>query len=71
MPVKITDKIDLMCPTGFYCMKDGKRKCPRLEYQNNRPYCAVYYPFLDTDKEGNPLKDDRCLLAEKQARMKE
>lgn len=52
-------------------MKDGKRKCPRLEYQSNRPCCAVYYPFLDTDKEGNPLKDDRCLLAEKQARMKE
>lgn len=68
--MKIKDEIDLMCPNGFYCLK-GKTRCCRLEYQNNRPYCPVYYPFLAVDGNGNVLKDERCLLAEREARCKE
>jgi hypothetical protein len=67
----INAKIDLMCPKGFYCMKNASNKCPRLQFKNNRPYCEVFYPFLEIDSKGNVLKDERCLLAERKARLKE
>ena len=68
--MKIREMIDLYCPTGFYCMRNAKNKCPRLKFQNNRPYCEIYYPFLETDSNGNVLKDEKCLLAERKARIK-
>ena len=67
----IKANIDLMCPKGFYCMKNASNKCPRLNFQNNKPYCEVFYPFLETDSSGNVIKDNRCLLAEREARLKE
>ena len=67
--MKITETIELFCPSGFYCMKNGSSKCCRLKFENNRPYCEIYYPFLDTDKHGNVLKDERCLVAERRARL--
>ena len=69
--MKIKTNIDLMCPKGFYCMKNASNKCPRLSFQNNRPYCKVFYPFLETDSNGNVIKDTRCLLAEREARLQE
>ena len=39
--------------------------------QNNRPYCEVFYPYLETDSNGNVLKDEKCLLAERKARIAE
>ena len=69
--MKITENIDLYCPKGFYCQRNGKSSCPRLSFQNDRPYCEVFYPFLDTDSNGNVIKDEKCLLAERKARCKE
>jgi len=69
--MKIEAKVDLMCPKGFYCMKNARNKCPRLNFQNNKPYCEVFYPFLETDRNGNVLKDERCLMAERKARLAE
>lgn len=69
--MKITAKFDLYCPSGFYCMRNANNKCARLRFENNRPYCEVFYPFLDSDSKGNVLKCEDCLLAERQARMKE
>lgn len=69
--MRIKETIDLMCPKGFYCMKNANNKCPRLQFQNNKPYCEVFYPFLETDTSGNVLKDERCLLAERKARLVE
>lgn len=66
--MKIKETIELYCPTGFYCMRNAKNKCPRLRFESNRPYCEVYYPFLTTDTNGNVLKDEKCLLAERKAR---
>ena len=69
--MKITETIELMCPKGFYCMRNASNKCPRLQFQNNRPYCEVFYSCLETDSSGNVIKDERCLLAERKARIKE
>jgi hypothetical protein len=69
--MKIQAKINLMCPKGFYCMKNARNDCPRLKFHNNRPYCEVFYPFLETDSSGNVLKDEKCLLAERKARLAE
>lgn len=69
--MEITDKINLRCPKGFYCTKNGTNKCMRLVFEHDRPYCAVYYPFLETDSHGNVLKCEDCLLAERKARLKE
>lgn len=66
--MKITEKVELYCPSGFYCMRNGRNKCPRLRFQNNKGYCEIFNPFLDTDKDGNVLKCERCLLAERKAR---
>ena len=68
--MKITENIDLMCPSGFYC-KRGNIKCCRIGTQADRPYCEVFYPFLETDSKGNILKDEKCLLAERKARCNE
>ena len=68
--MKITENIDLCCPSGFYCKK-GNQKCCRIGTQDGRPYCEVFYPFLETDSKGNVLKVERCLLAERKARCKE
>jgi hypothetical protein len=68
--MRITEKIDLRCPNGFYCKK-GKSKCCRIGTQSGKPYCEVFYPFLETDSKGNILKDERCLLAERKARLQE
>ena len=68
--MKIEAKIDIYCESGFYCMKNGTKKCSRLHLESNRPYCEVFYPFLDTDINGNVLKCEDCLLAERKARLK-
>lgn len=68
--MKITESIDLRCPSGFYCKK-GTYKCCRIGTQSGKPYCEVFYPFLETDSKGNILKDEKCLLAERKARCKE
>ena len=68
--MRIKENIDLMCPNGFYCKKN-RYKCPRLSFQNDRPYCEIFYPFLETDSNGNVVKAERCLLAERKARLQE
>ena len=68
--MQIKETVDLMCPSGFYCKK-SKYKCPRIGTQAGKPYCEVFYPFLETDSKGNILKDEKCLLAERKARIKE
>lgn len=69
--MKITAKVDVYCPSGFYCVRNGKNKCGRMNYQANRPYCEIYYPFLSTDSNGNVLKCEECLLAEREERKKQ
>lgn len=68
--MKITVNIDVHCASGFYCMRNGVKKCPRIGEQSGRPYCEVFYPFLETDKDGNILKCEACLKAERKARLK-
>ena len=69
--MNIKETIDLMCPSGFYCIRNGKNRCPRMGKQNDRPCCEIFYPFLETDSHGNVLKDERCLLAERKAMLEE
>ena len=69
--MKITETVDLYCPSGFYCMRNAKNKCSRLHFENNKPYCEIFYPFLETDSKGNVIKCENCLLAERKARVKE
>ncbi len=69
--MNIKTEINLCCPSGFYCMRNAKNKCTRLASQNNRPYCEIFYPFLETDSNGNVLKCEACLLAEREARLAE
>lgn len=69
--MKITENIDLYCPSGFYCMRNEKNRCSRLHLENDKPYCEVFYPFLETDSNGNVIKCEKCLLAERKARVKE
>lgn len=69
--MKITAKVDVYCASGFYCMRNGEKKCGRLRFESNLPYCEVFYPFLDTDRNGNVLKCEACLLAEREERLKE
>jgi hypothetical protein len=68
--MNIKTEINLYCPSGFYCMRNAT-KCSRIGTQSNRPYCEVFYPFLDTDSNGNILKCEDCLLAERKARCNE
>ena len=69
--MKITAKVDIYCASGFYCMRNCEKKCSRLHFENNQPYCEVFYPFLKTDRNGNVLKCEACLLAEREQRLKE
>lgn len=70
--MKITANVDVYCASGFYCQRNGEKKCARLtfDHSNNRPYCEVFYPFLETDRNGNVLKCEQCLLAERKERLK-
>lgn len=68
--MEITAKVKVYCSSGFYCMRNGERKCSRVSFEANRPYCEVFYPFLDTDSNGNVLKCEECLLAEREERLK-
>lgn len=68
--MRITENIDLMCQVDFTA-REEKTKCPHIGTQSGRPYCEVFYPFLETDSKGNILKDEKCLLAERKARCKE
>ena len=68
--MRIKETIDLICPSGFYCKK-SKYKCPRIGTRSGRPYCEIFYPFLETDSKGNILKTEKCLLAERKARIAE
>lgn len=65
----IKPKLEVDCPSGFYCMRNAERMCSRLKFQSNRPYCEVFYPFLETNRSGDVLKCEKCLLAEREARM--
>ena len=65
----IKAEVNVYCASGFYCMRNSEKKCGRLHFECNRPYCEVFYPFLDTDRNGNVLKCPECLLAERQARL--
>lgn len=69
--MNIVDTISLYCPKGFYCMRNANNKCPRLAFNNKRPYCEIYRPWLETDSSGNVLKTEKCLSAERKARLKE
>ena len=69
--MKITAKVDVYCASGFYCMRNGEKKCNRVNFEYNKPYCEIYYPFLETDRNGNVLKCEECLLAERKARLKQ
>lgn len=64
----IKPKLEVDCPSGFYCMKNANKLCIRLQFKNNRPYCEVFYPFLETSRRGDVLKCEKCLLAEWEAR---
>ena len=66
MRIKTTITVD--SPSGFYCKRNGKTGCCRIGEQANRPYCEVFYPFLETDSRGNIIKCEACLLAEREAR---
>lgn len=68
--MKITAKVEVYCASGFYCAKNGDRKCSKMRYEGNRPYCDLFYPYLATDKDGNVLKCESCLLAEREERLK-
>ena len=67
--MKIETTVSVYCPSGFYCMKNGKKLCGRIQLNNSRPYCEVFYPFLDVDRNGNVLKCEDCLLAERKTRL--
>ena len=68
--MKITAKVDVYCPSGFYYMKNGKNNCWRLKFDKNRPYCEIFKKlYLDTDRHGNVLKCEECLIAEREARL--
>ena len=69
--MKIEAKVDIYCQSGFYCMRNGNKLCGRLRFENNIPYCEVFYPFLETDLSGNVLKCEQCLLAERKARLEQ
>lgn len=70
--MKINVNLEIYVPSGFYCERNGGNKCSRLNVERaNRPYCELFYPFLDTNKYGDVLKCDKCLLAEREQRISE
>ncbi len=69
--MKITTKVDVDCASGFYCRRNGVTKCARLKFEDNaRPYCEIFYFYLETDRNENILKTQACLLAEREERLK-
>lgn len=60
--------VEVNCASGFYCYRNGHRLCARLNSETPRPYCELFYPFLNVDSNGNILKCEKCLLAEREAR---
>lgn len=68
--MKIKTEIEVYCPSGFYCVKNGNNKCYRLNNDGKHPYCELFYPLLDTDSKRNVLKCEQCLLAERRERSK-
>lgn len=48
--MKITTTVNIYCEIGFYCMRNGNKRCERLNFHNNLPYCEIFYPFLETDR---------------------
>lgn len=68
--MNIETKISLYCPSGFYCRKiaTSNNRCCHLNTGTNHPYCEVFYPVLEKDSNGNILKCEACLLAERKAR---
>lgn len=65
----IKTQIEQCCPSGFYCMKNGVKKCRRIRIDFSKPYCELFRPFLDRDSQGNVLKCEQCLLAERKERL--
>ena len=68
--MKLTAKVDFYCASGFYCKRNGNRLYGRLHEEDNRPYCELFIPFLETDSAGNVLKCEDCLLLERETRVK-
>ena len=66
--MNILAKVNEDVPSGFYCKK-GKKHCLRIRQENGRPYCELFYPFLEEDSEGNIVKCEKCLLAESTERV--
>ena len=67
MVIKTT--VEIHCNSGFYCKRNGKTLCSRLNEENDYgEYCEIFFPFLDTDSQGNILKCEKCLLAEREQR---
>lgn len=67
--MKIRTEVKINCASGFYCKRNGHTLCGRINTTSaERPYCELFYPFLDTDSNGNILKCEKCLLAEREAR---
>lgn len=68
--MQITTNISTYSPSGFYCQK--VKRCPRLDFEERtkKPFCSLFFPYLETDKSGNILKCEECLLAERRARIK-
>ena len=70
--MRIKAQIDIYCPSGFYC-KTSSSKCTKLRYEDMhgaRPFCDVFYPYLNKDSKGKILKCEQCLLAEREERKK-
>ena len=67
--MRIKTTIELFCGSGFYCSRNGSKKCGRIgKFKDGTPYCEVFYPILETDSQGNILKCEACLMAERSAR---
>lgn len=68
--MEITTKIKINCPSGFYCIRNEKKLCFRVNTDDHDyPYCEVFYPLLKKDRNGNVLKCEECLLAERTVRI--
>ena len=68
--VEIKTEVNLLCPKGFYCRR-GERGCIRIGEDHKVPYCEVFRWALKKDSKGNIIKCEQCLLAEREARIKE
>lgn len=66
--MNILANVNESVPSGFYCQK-GKKRCLRMKRENQRPYCELFYPYLEEDSEGKVVKCEKCLLAERTERV--